>query len=347
MAHMDLFNQDAFAMSTLTRAYEGTLPYKPSLLAGMGLFEFQPIEQPLFEIEMRDNTLNLIGFSDPESPPSQGTTKGEERNLRQFKTRHLSRQRPIRASEVAGIRAFGSETEMDQLARKVADRSLKLRNEAEATFEYHRLNAVQGLVKDPVSGATIYNFYTEFGITPATEINFDLGNANPAKGALKNKCAQIIHEIEDEMGGLVGTDSIQMVVLCGTTFWENLVVNKEVMDAYQAVSGAMSLDKTRNQDINEFSWGGFIWRRYRGNSTLGVSVAADKCIIFPTNVDGMFLQVASPAQDFDFVNTPGLETYFRILRDPSGRNRFVNVEIEANPMFVCTRPQALRKGRRT
>lgn len=344
MAHMDIFSENgAFTLSELTHALDGNLPYQPTLLRSMGLFEFRSISQPNFEIEMKDGKLDLIPFSDPDAAPTAGSTEGTERNIRQFKTRHFSKDRTIRASEVSGIRAFGSETEFQQVQDLVTARALELRNEAELTFEFHMMNAVQGLVKN-TTGATVYNFFTEFGITPASEIDFNLDDAGAAKGALSRKCQETVQQIEDSMGGLVATDSLEPLVLCGTAFWNDLIYNKEVRDAYEAVSGSLSLDYTRNPQRGEFAWGGFRWRRYRGGS--GVSIGTDKCVIFPTNVNGMFLQLASPAQDFQTVNTPGRETYFRTITDDV-RQRWVKVEMEANPMFVCTRPQALRSGRRT
>ena len=59
----------------------------------------------------------------------------------------------------------------------------RLRNDVETTFEYHLFNGIQGLVKDPRDGATVVNTFTEFGITPATEVDFDLDNATPARCA--------------------------------------------------------------------------------------------------------------------------------------------------------------------
>ncbi len=63
-------------------------------------------------------------------------------------------------------------------------------------------------------------------------------------------------------------------------------------------------------------------------------------------IDGLFEQYASPTEDFEFVNTPGQETYYRVIPDRD-RNQYVTLELEANPMFVCTRPKVLRQGRRT
>ncbi|MGA7297280.1 MAG: major capsid protein, partial [Rhodanobacteraceae bacterium] len=52
---------------------------------------------------------------------------------------------------------------------EVARRLRRLRSDAEATFEYHFLNGLQGVVKDPKDGATVVEYFTEFAITPAAD----------------------------------------------------------------------------------------------------------------------------------------------------------------------------------
>jgi hypothetical protein len=70
---------------------------------------------------------------------------------------------------------------------EVARRLGRLRNDAEATFEFHLFNGIQGVVKDPKDGATVINACTAFGITPAAEVDFDLDNATPTSGALRKR----------------------------------------------------------------------------------------------------------------------------------------------------------------
>tara|TARA_R110002167_G_scaffold306283_1_gene510868 strand:+ start:9841 stop:10191 length:351 start_codon:yes stop_codon:yes gene_type:complete len=86
-----------------------------------------------------------------------------------------------------------------KLAGAPARKLGRLRQDAEATFEYHLLNGIQGIVKDPKDSATVINYFTEFAITPATEIDFDLDNATPGSGALRKRCQALIESVEDSM----------------------------------------------------------------------------------------------------------------------------------------------------
>ena len=337
MATMDVFSGNAFSMLELTRGLED-IPYKPGLIRSLGLFAYRGIRTRQFAIESRGGVLSLIPFSERGAPGQQGT--GDERKVRDFRTRHLKKEDTIWASEVAGIRAFGSETELMQVQAEVARRALKLRNDAELTFEYHMLNALQGKVLDTDGTTVVYDWYQEFGITAATEIDFDLDNASPAKGALRKKCMAVAESIEDDVGGLV-PGSVVIEAVCGSAFFRDLTNHPDVIETYLYAAKANEL-AGRPTDV--FDWGGIRWRRYRGGS--GVGVNTDKCHLYPMGIDGLFEQYGSPPDTFDLVNTPGLETYYRVIPDTK-RNEFVTIEMEANPMFVCTRPKVLRQGKRT
>ena len=121
---------------------------------------------------------------------------------------------------------------------------IRLRGDAETTFEYHLFNGIQGLVKDPRDGATVVNYFTEFGIAPAAEVDFDLDNATPASGALRKRCQAMIESVEDTLGGLAA-GQIQLRAECGSAFFADLVAHKEVRETYLHTAAAADL---RNRD---------------------------------------------------------------------------------------------------
>ena len=41
---------------------------------------------------------------------------------------------------------------------------------------------------DPKDGATMIDYFSEFAITPAAEVNFDLAATSPGSGALRKLC---------------------------------------------------------------------------------------------------------------------------------------------------------------
>jgi len=337
MASMDIFEADAFSIIELTRALED-IPYRPATLSGSGLFAPRGVRTRTVVIESREGTLSLIPFSERGSAYEQQIP--ERRDVRAFVCRQFKKQDVIWASEVQSVRDFGTESAASQVQAEVARRLGRLRNDAEATFEYHLLNAIQGLVKDPKDGTTVIDYASEFGITPAAEIDFDLDNASPASGALRKRCQALIEGVEDALGGLA-TGSVMLRAECGSAFFADLVAHKEVRETYLNTAAAADL---RSRVADEVSFGGITFRRYRGNAAFGVP--ADKAFFYPEGVDGLFEIYFAPADTFETVNTLGLPVYARTIPDRE-RDAWVRLEIESNPLPICTRPQVLRSARRT
>jgi Phage major capsid protein E len=337
MATMDIFEGDAFSIIELTRALEN-IPFKPATLSASGLFGDRGVRTRTVVIESRDGTLSLIPFSERGAPHDSQVP--ERRDVRAFVCRQFKKQDVIWASEIQGIRAFGTESEAQQVQVEVARRLRRLRTDAEATFEYHFLNGIQGIVKDPKDGATVVNYFTEFAITPAAEVDFDLDNASPASGALRKRCQALIESVEESMGGLA-TGAVQLRAECGSAFFADLVAHKEVRETYLNTAAANEL---RRRVVDEFSFGGITFRRYGGNATIGVPT--DKAFFYPEGIEGLFEIYYAPADTFETVNTLGLPLYARAIPDRE-RDEWVRLEIESNPLPICTRPQVLRSARRT
>jgi hypothetical protein len=289
-------------------------------------------------IESRDGTLSLIPFSERGSSYDQQSP--ESRQVRAFVCRQFKKQDVLWASEIQGIREFGSESVTQQAQAEVARRMRRLRSDAEATFEYHLLNGLQGLVKNPRDGSVVINFATEFGITPAAEIDFDLDNQSPASGALRKRCQALIESVEESLGGLA-VGPVQLRAECGSAFFADLVAHKEIRETYLNTAAANEL---RGRVVDEFTFGGITFRRYGGSATIGVPT--DKAFFYPQGIEGLFEIYFAPADTFETVNTIGLPLYARMIPDRE-RDEWVRLEIESNPLPICTRPQVLRAGRRT
>src|SRR5690606_9048740 len=115
------------------------------------------------------------------------------RRVRDFRTPRIAKGDRLHASELANIRAFGSETELMQVQAEVADRlngPAGLMREIELTWEHMLLGAVQGVVYDANNTDVIYNWHTEFGTTQAPEVNFSLPTA--ADGDVRKKCNEVV-----------------------------------------------------------------------------------------------------------------------------------------------------------
>jgi hypothetical protein len=291
-------------------------------------------------IERKENVLSLVQTT-PRGAPLPQQVKGT-RDLRDFRTARLAKGDTLNASEIAGIRAFGTESEFEQVQTEVLERAVRLRNDLELTHEHMRLGAVQGIVTD-ADGTVLYNWFDEWGISQPAEIGFAF--AALTGGLFREKCNQIIRQMQRASKGAWGPSTF-VAALAGDTFYDALIKNPEVREiwlAQQARADALAAQLVTPWSTVDF--GGIRWMNYRGtddNST--VAVQSDRVKFFPVNAPEAFLRVQSPGEWFDVVNTPGQDFYAMTIPDEK-RNAFVEVELYSYPLYVATRPQMLLRGK--
>jgi len=341
MPSLDVFKADGFSMLELTAAVNKQ-DYLPLRLQQLGLFEPKPISTTTIAIEERGGTLALVPTS-PRGAP--GTTKGEDRRkVHNIAVPHLALQDRIVADEVEGKRAFGSQTELMQVQDLVNYRALKLRHDIELTLENFRLGAIRGEILDSDGATSILDLFTALGVSQISEVDFDLDNADPADGALREVCTGVVRNVLKELKGL-GAGNIRLRALCSDTFWDDLIAHSEVRATYLQTQAAAEL--RGGVAYGEFSFGGITFENYRGTDDgTTVGVATDKCHIFPENVPGLFQMAFAPADYAETVNTPGLPFYAKQAPDPQW-NKYVDLEVQSNPIAICTVPRVLIQGKRT
>lgn len=340
---MDVFNADAFSAIEMTGAIERT-PYLPNGLGTLNIFMPNPITTDTLMVEEIEGELNVIPTSPRGSPPSERPK--EKRKARHFGTPRIAEETTVYAHELQGVRAFGSTTELMQLQHLVARRlngPVGLTSKIEYTHEYMRLGAVSGILLD-ANGSTIYNWFDEFGISQPAEIDFDLDNASPASGALIKKCTTVIRAVQRAAKGAFVTGT-RVHGMCGDAFWDDLINHPEVRATYLNQMEARQLRE--GQAFRTFDYGDITWFNYRGSDDNSeITVGTDKVKFFPVGAPGVFEVAYSPAETFDFVNTPGKKTYVIPIIDRD-RNAWWKAEVYSYPLFICKRPEVLQRGKRT
>jgi major capsid protein E len=345
MITMDAFRADAFSAVTLTAAVD-KLGYVPQYLGTVpGLFNDTPVRTTAVWIEERSNAPALIQTTERAAAPK--VRGAEQRTARAFRTRTLGEGSRIMADELQGIRAFGSETEMKELMSEVARRQQLIKNDMELTKENWRLGVIQGKLLD-ADGSVLYDWNAEFGQPQAAEVNFDLQNANPASGALRQQCNQVVRHIKRALLG-VGGDNVRNNAVVGDKFWDALTSHPEVRQTFLNWNAAVEL--RGGNAWKDFQWGDISWSNYRstddgdGTDTPVVGVPSTRAKFFPVNA-GIFQIAYAPAPRFEFVNTLGLPTYSWVVLDEK-RDMWADVETFSYPLAVCTMPGALLSGKRT
>ena len=356
--HMDIFNDDAFSETSMTRALEN-YEFVPGLISSMNLFEDVPISTTSVSMERRDNTFELIPTSMRGEDIEEGKLDG--RDLRNMETTRIAKGHTLRASAIQNVRAFGSESELETAVSFVARYQTRLMQQVEATWEFQRLGAIFGKVLD-TNGSTIVDWFNFWGITQPDEINFELDTAGTN---VEQKCRDILRVMQDKADE-AWLPNTGVVGLAGDLFFDKLTAHKSVKDTYlnqsqatalNAAFGLAAKDGFRAGSYASFNFGGILFINYKGTKSFNKTategsvsgkesfgVKSDKCKFFPINAPGVFQQAFAPGESFDMANTMGRPVYSMLLRDEK-RNFWVRPEIYSYPLFICTRPEMLLRAK--
>ncbi|WP_378952080.1 major capsid protein [Mesorhizobium sp. ANAO-SY3R2] len=344
MSVLDIFDQDAFSVTTMSDAMR-EVKYVPGFITKLGLFQSTSIDTLDIVIE-KDKEENI--FIVPASPRGgPGKTFGKNRrSMRKLSVPHFQVDDAIYADEVQGVRAFGDERAVETFQGRIANRGTEVRQSFALTEEYHKLCVVtKGQLLD-ADGSVLYDYYDEMDESPAAIVNWDLEAANPGEGDLRQKATDLSRAMGTALGGLPFNG---ILAIAGDEYWDQLVKHKEVRETYKGYEAAATLRKAtiemNSQSTQSGAWGAFplfdiTWVNYRGG--LDVGVAADEVKFVPLGVPGLFRSVFAPADYIETVNTMGLELYVNQFRMQN--NKGISLEYQNNVIHYCTRPRVLMRG---
>jgi hypothetical protein len=335
---MDVFRQDAFSAVSLSASVD-KIDYVPDFLSSYpGLFIPDPVRTEAVWIEERTTGAVILPFSPRGAAPHQ--TGGDLRKARSFKTLRIADASRITASELLNIRAFGSEVNVKTLQEEVARRQQKIKQHNFAlTWEYHKFNCVTGAIVKDANGTTMYNWATEFGQSIPASVSFALGTYD-ANGGIRKKAIAARRSIQKALKG-VGTAK-DIVALCGDTFYDTLIGNKEVRETFLNQQEASDLRNKVGQEWSSFRYGDVTWVNYRGTDDGAFGMDTNTASFFPVGA-GIFRWAMSPGERFEHLGTVGQETYSAIVIDKD-RDSWADVEVMSYPLPVCTMPSALYVG---
>lgn len=328
MAAMNIFNNDAFSLSSLTLAINAQ-PFVPGRIGALGLFHEEGITTITAQIEKQGNVLALV-FAKPRGGNGQ-VVLGEARSLIPFNTVHLPQRSTINADEIQGLRAFGSETELEAVQSVVNTRLAKHRRQLDATHEWQRAGAIKGLILDADGVTPLLDVFAAFGLTQQT-VAFVLGTSTTK---VRTKCAEVLDKIEDALGA-VSFSNVR--VLCGKTFWTDLIEHPAIKDTYLNTAQAAAL---RGDPRESFDFGGLTFERYRGKMGSLAYIGDDEAYAVPEDVPDLCITRFAPADYMETVNTSGLPYYSK--QEPLRFDKGVEIESQSNPLHLVTRPTAIIK----
>lgn len=338
MANIDVFSADAFSMSSMTDAIN-MMPYVPKMLGRMGVFSEKRVRTTLVWVENKEGKLALISTGVRGTIPPANVNSQPNRRARPFQVPHIPKFMNLIADDIQNLRAFGSETELETVSEAVNDRLELMRLELETTQEFHRVNALKGILLDADNSTVIYNFYTEFGTTQQTT-NWTTGTDDPNLVA-----TAVTRQIADALGN----DAFGLIVaLCGNTYFDQVVKHPQTKAAYERW---MNGEYLRMAHIGKewysiapqgFQLQNILFVNYRGKIGDVTFIPDTEAYYFPTEVPGMFQEILAPADTMETVNTLGRRFY--AFQNRIAYNKGVELHAQTNYLAINTRPRAVVKS---
>jgi hypothetical protein len=336
---LDVLNDDAFSNVELTASIN-ILEYKPRLLGSRNWFTKKFPTLNTIYIERRGETLSILETK-PRGSGETNKKKARRRDMIPFMIPHIPHDDSVYASDVAGVREFGYEEQLERVTTVVNDKLLGMRNNHEVTHEYHRIGALKGIILDGDAAASeLLDLFEAFGITQE-EHYFELDGDGTA---LKRECLDVIAYMEDILGG----ETYDYVhALCGNAFFQDLVNNQEVKTNYSEQTNykfptVQQGTGTQGRGTNQVWYGDILFENYRGKVGSRSFVETDEAHFFPVGVNDLFQVHFGPAETMSDVNTPGKELYAQ--KELKKWDEGMELHSESNPLHICRRPKLLVKG---
>lgn len=327
--HLDVFNDDAFSMMELTTAIN-KLPYQPKQIGALNLYASKPHTTNMFTVEEQHGKLSLIPAEARGSRPR--TDSRVRRHIRPFQTVHLPQDHTVLADDVSGIRAFGSETEVEALSAVVNDVLERQKNNIEVTKEFQRISGIKGVIVDADGTTVIEDLFAAFGLTQSTaDVDF------AAAPEWKNYATAIQRAIEDALGADTFS-GIQAV--CGNAWWDSFVIDDEIKAAWDRWNDGQFLREDQLRVGFEFM--NIKWYNYRGQVGDIKFVPDDECHFYPVGVRDLFEEHQAPAPFMETVNTRAKPYYSKQERLPLDFG--VELFSCSDVLHICTRPKVLIKS---
>lgn len=359
---LDIFKNDAFTATSLDRVAKA-LPYIPSYLGSLGLFDPKPIRTTTVSVWTQSGVLQMVPTSERGSPDPLITRA--QSDLRQLSTLRLAQRDRVQAAEIQNLIAMplGSASQLRGMAEEIAERGATLRQNNEYTQENHRLGALQGKILDADGVTVVKNFWTEFGVTEPAEIFFDF--ANIAAGALQQFIEDNITRPMVRALGNRANPGTRIHALVGDSFWSSLINHPDVRTLLQlqGLAGNQSIAMlllqsrtgqqqppfgqfNRNGTWGTFDFGGVTWINYMGTLNNEIAIGTTKARFFPVGATDVFRVYWSPGERAVDVNTLGQPAYLIVQPDVRDQMReYFDLYFRNYPLYACIFPQGLLKGR--
>lgn len=303
------------------------LPRNISIIDHLGLFEEVFVTQKKIEIQRTQYSNHLIKDKNWEAKADTMVSKSK-RGFIQARIPNFELQDAIKPHDIDGVAQVNSIQEAAQLATVMDVRLEKLaylNNAFDLTADVARMQLImKGTVYAPEGTlATSYgdtiDFYQEMGVARQT-VDLKLTGSNDPRIS----CSSLVRKMRESLRNANGGNYTQLVLLCGTDFFDAVYTNPFVTEAIKYFAQDLNkillkpVDQAAGLDANFRTlslWGlVFIDAGTGGyedaDGVFQPWIAPTKAVAIPTGVRGMFKTYFAPANTFSTINKKAAGRYY-------------------------------------
>lgn len=319
--------REGFTLTQLSQSIN-VLPNMYGRVNELGLFGWKPQSTTQVTIEMKNGVLVLVPTT-PWGGVAPKNTSGK-RTVRSFQIPHMPMEDTVLASEVIGVREFGTENTLQTVVSRVNEKMQTMKNKIDQTLEWRKMGALKGVVLDADGTTVIEDYFSAFGVTKKV-VTFALGTAGTD---VRAKCMEVVRHMEDN---LMGETMTRVHALVSQEFFDALVSHPKVKEAWANYSEAA---QRFGGDMRKgFSFGGITFEEYRGIVDSKRFIDSGEGHAFPVGTFETFSNFGAPADFVETVNTNALPYYAR--QKNKDFNRGIDLHVQANQLPLVARPAVI------
>jgi Phage major capsid protein E len=362
---LDIFNPSnaAFSVTSLTMALN-RMPYVPGRIGSLGLFTTKRLSTISTTIEVQSGRLAFVPSTPRGAPPALNVE--DRRELIPFLIPHFPLSDAVLADSVQGVRAFGTEDQLEAVQSIVNERLASMGRKHDVTLEYLRLGAVKsriitrtnrdsGVPEVAIDLRNAFNLpakpltYTPPPPSPAGPIPYDqdwfIDFTNSAavlddysliamQGVLTQLVLDLQRLVSDNLGAQTFTG---LHGIAGRKAFDAFAKHPEIRTTFLNQPSADRLRDPFWQTSIPFR--GITIEEYRGQVGNVKFVEDEMIYFFPVGVPDLFVEAYAPADYMETVNTVALPRYAK--QEAMQFDRGINIETQQNVLPLCTQPDCL------
>lgn len=341
MLAYDVFSDNIFQGTEIHEAV-GNIVYIPQMLNMMNLFEVEPLTTTTVGVYRKNETLEFIPTTERGS--ARSLPGRDARQLIQLSTVNLRQEDRINSHEVQNIvnEFMPFDVALSRADDEVDTRNRKLMRKLEFTREFHRFAALNGILLD-ADGSVLVNFFEAFGISRPAAIVFDFPNTT--EGALRTKVTQAVYRPMMRQLNARKSPNTRIGALCSDSFFDKMIQAPEIYKSYIAQQNGAELREQKAWQ--SFNFAGVEWTNFMGtDDNTTIAIPDGRCRFFPIGATDVFKEYRSPGEEWREVNQQAREFYAYVVPDPRAPNymAFVDLYLDAHPLFACIAPDVLMEG---